>query len=187
MTDADNRGEMQDVRAVEKIPVLSVVIDNKVYGTVRTFEEASKKYSFARDEAQLGSSELPKAKLVDESGKVVAHVSYNGKVWAGETYKSGQEPLYNPFLYEESRPKMTREQMLEKASGILQRQALREELKASKTGAKIKDKSSIPRPFGKKGEAGFIDANLATKPAELAKRYLTTKGDLPKEMFDAVE
>ena len=47
--------------------------------------------------------------------------------------------------------------------------------------------SSIPRPFGKKGEAGFIDAKLATKPAELAKRYLTTKGDLPKEMFDAME
>jgi hypothetical protein len=47
--------------------------------------------------------------------------------------------------------------------------------------------SPIPRPFGKKGEAGFIDAKLATKPAELAKRYLATKGDLPKEMFDAME
>ena len=47
--------------------------------------------------------------------------------------------------------------------------------------------SSIPRPFGKKGEAGFVDAKLATKPAELAKRYLTTKGDLPKQMFDLME
>ena len=48
-------------------------------------------------------------------------------------------------------------------------------------------KSAIPRPFGKKGEAGFVDAKLATKPAELYKTFLTSKGDLPKSLFDIVE
>lgn len=46
---------------------------------------------------------------------------------------------------------------------------------------------TIPRPFGKKGEAGFVGAELATKPAELYKTFLTSRGDLPKSLFDIVE
>lgn len=48
-------------------------------------------------------------------------------------------------------------------------------------------KSSIPRPFGKKGEAGMVASDVVAKPAELYKTFLTSKGDLPKSLFDIVE
>ena len=152
--------ELKDANAIEKIPFLNVVIDNKTYGKVRTFEEASRKYTFAREEAQLKSSELSPAELVDESGKTVAFVSYNGKVWAGDKYKPGQAPLYNPFASGESVPQMTREQMLEKATGILKRKALREEIKASKTSIKLKEKSTIPSQIGGTSEIDVNDERL---------------------------
>jgi hypothetical protein len=276
--------KLKDANAIEKIPFLNVVIDNKTYGKVRTFEEASRKYALAREESQLKSSELPPAELVDESGKTVAFVSYNGKVWAGDKYKPGQTPLYNPFDFGESIPQMTREQMLEKAAGILKRKALREEIKASKTSIKLKEKSTIPSPIngtseidvnderlygegqftytgkssktkgpidiiytedgrllvedgwhriqdakksgkskilanitdengnplikqgnkyvtkeeykkstiprpmrGKAGEAGFIVSDVQEGAAKVAQKWLTTEGNLPKEMFDIME
>jgi len=51
----------------------------------------------------------------------------------------------------------------------------------------IKGGDSIQRPFGRKGESGFIDAGLASKPAEAYKTFLTSTGDLPKSLFDIVE
>jgi len=152
--------ELKDANAIEKIPFLNVVIDNKTYGKVRTFEEASRKYAFAREESQLKSSELPQAELVDESGKTVAFVSYNGKVWAGDKYRPGQTPLYNPFDSGESVPQMTREQMLEKAIGILKRKALREEIKASKTSIKLKEKPTIPSQISGTSEIDVNDERL---------------------------
>jgi len=31
-----------------------------------------------------------------QDGKMIAHVSYNGRVWKGKSWKSGQEPIYEP-------------------------------------------------------------------------------------------
>ena len=47
--------------------------------------------------------------------------------------------------------------------------------------------SSIPRPFGKKGEAGMVTSDVIAKPAEAYKTFLTSTGDLPKSLFDIVE
>jgi hypothetical protein len=45
----------------------------------------------------------------------------------------------------------------------------------------------IPRPFGKKGEAGMVTSDVVAKPAEVYKTFLTSTGDLPKTLFDIVE
>ena len=51
----------------------------------------------------------------------------------------------------------------------------------------IKGGGSIPRPFGKKGEAGMVTSDVIAKPAEAYKTFLTSTGDLPKSLFDIVE
>jgi hypothetical protein len=81
-------------------PNLSVVIGNQVVGQVETFREASIKYSAVRNESGIGSRDLPDAKLVDESGKIVARVAYNGSVFPGDKWFPGIKPLYVPTLDE---------------------------------------------------------------------------------------
>jgi len=52
----------------------------------------------------------------------------------------------------------------------------------------IKGKSTIPRPMrGKAGEAGFIVSDVQEGAAKVAQKWLTTEGNLPKEMFDIME
>jgi hypothetical protein len=49
-------------------------------------------------------------------------------------------------------------------------------------------KSTIPRPMrGKAGEAGFIVSDVQEDAAKVAQKWLTTEGNLPKEMFDIME
>jgi hypothetical protein len=49
-------------------------------------------------------------------------------------------------------------------------------------------KPSIPRPMrGKAGEAGFIVSDVQEGAAKVAQKWLTTEGNLPKEMFDIME
>jgi hypothetical protein len=46
----------------------------------------------------------------------------------------------------------------------------------------------IPRPMGGKGgEAGFIISDPAEKARDIAQRWATSRGDLPKEAFDILE
>jgi hypothetical protein len=47
---------------------------------------------------------------------------------------------------------------------------------------------TIPRPMrGKAGEAGFIVSDVQEGAAKVAQKWLTTEGNLPKEMFDIME
>lgn len=48
---------------------------------VADLAEASKLYGQVRDEADEGASTFPNG-IVKEDGKQVAHISYNGRVWA---------------------------------------------------------------------------------------------------------
>jgi hypothetical protein len=49
-------------------------------------------------------------------------------------------------------------------------------------------KTTIPRPMrGKAGEAGFIVSDVQEGAAKVAQKWLTTEGNLPKEMFDIME
>ena len=48
--------------------------------------------------------------------------------------------------------------------------------------------TTIPRPMrGKAGEAGFIVSDVQEGAAKVAQKWLTTEGNLPKEMFDIME
>ena len=46
----------------------------------------------------LGSSQVPKCLIVDR-GRVLAHVSYNGRVWPGDpqSWTADLRPLYDPL------------------------------------------------------------------------------------------
>jgi hypothetical protein len=47
---------------------------------------------------------------------------------------------------------------------------------------------TIPRPMrGKAGEAGFVVSDVQEGAAKVAQKWLTTEGNLPKEMFDIME
>jgi len=51
-----------------------------------------------------------------------------------------------------------------------------------------KKQQTIPRPMrGKAGEAGFIVSDVQEGAAKVAQKWLTTEGNLPKEMFDIME
>lgn len=62
---------------------------------VASFEEASRMFCAARDKAGEGASRTPSPQIVDERGEVIAHVSYNGRVWAGASYVADAAPLYD--------------------------------------------------------------------------------------------
>jgi hypothetical protein len=62
---------------------------------IATFEEASRMFCAARDEAGEGASRTPTPLIVDERGVVIGHVSYNGRVWAGANYFPDSRPLYD--------------------------------------------------------------------------------------------
>ena len=62
---------------------------------ISSFEEASTKVCIARDASPHGASRFKSPLLVNESGRVVGHISYNGRVWAGlpQDWKAGQCPI----------------------------------------------------------------------------------------------
>lgn len=59
--------------------------DNKEV-TVNSFKEASKVCSKFIEENDLGSGNWAGGQIKDDSGKVIAFVSYNGRVWEGAEY-----------------------------------------------------------------------------------------------------
>ena len=62
---------------------------------IASYEEASRRFCAARDKMGEGASLTPSPKIVDERGEVMAHVSYNGRVWAGAIYVPDAVPLYD--------------------------------------------------------------------------------------------
>lgn len=50
---------------------------------VQSFEQASKMFCAARDKSGLGASGIPFPLIVDQDGKTVGYVAYNGRVFAG--------------------------------------------------------------------------------------------------------
>lgn len=60
---------------------------------VASFEQASRMFCEARDRSGNGASKTPTPLIVDENGAVIAHISYNGRVWAGAEWTAGATPL----------------------------------------------------------------------------------------------
>lgn len=68
-------------------------VGRKLY-QVATFAQASQMFCIARDANGEGASNTPTPLIVDETGSVIGHVSYNGRVWAGPSYVAGSQPLF---------------------------------------------------------------------------------------------
>jgi hypothetical protein len=49
----------------------------------------------SRDASGYGASEMPSVKIVNEKGKKVAEISYNGRVWPKDGYTPAALPLYD--------------------------------------------------------------------------------------------
>lgn len=65
-----------------KVPY-TMAIGKRRYA-VSSLAEASAMFCAARDKAGTGASQTPTPMVFDAAtGKLVAHVSYNGRVWAG--------------------------------------------------------------------------------------------------------
>ncbi len=52
--------------------------------TVRSFKDASYKCSKFIEDNELGGGNWDGGQIFDETGKQIAHVSYNGRVWEGK-------------------------------------------------------------------------------------------------------
>lgn len=57
---------------------------------VETYRDASLTFCVFRDKLGEGASNTPQAYIVDDTG-VIAHVSYNGRVWEGHPTKWNSE------------------------------------------------------------------------------------------------
>ena len=81
----------------ERVQFLTVVVDGRPIGRVRTLQEASQKAEEARELGDATMDDWPTMELVDESGKVIGNVSYNGVVWPGreKDWTPGAVPLYD--------------------------------------------------------------------------------------------
>jgi len=83
----------------------------------------------------------------------------------------------------------------EEAAAVIElEKRMEERIRQSPQGAKglatelEAGKTTIPRPMrGKAGEAGFIVSDVQEGAAKVAQKWLTTEGNLPKEMFDIME
>lgn len=81
--------------------MLTLTIHRRLTQDVVDLAEASSTYGLARDLSGEGASTFPQGVVTDETGMVVAFVSYNAKVWEDDpcrrNWKPGSTPLYNPY------------------------------------------------------------------------------------------
>jgi hypothetical protein len=62
-----------------------------------TLNEASEAYRAFLNENDLGSRDAGRC-IIRQGGKVVAHISYNGKVWPGERWVAESVPIFDPGM-----------------------------------------------------------------------------------------
>lgn len=94
---AQIEGKPKPTQAQAPATTLTARIGSKTV-PVQSLEQVSQAYRKTISAANTGASQTPPLRLYDSAGNVVAHVSYNGKVWSGDvgSWKSGDQPLYEP-------------------------------------------------------------------------------------------
>lgn len=81
---------------------LFVKFDGQTF-PVESLRDASEKWERFRDTVNAGYSEIGNGvPIFDQTGKQVAYVSYNGKVWPGKDYNPNNEALYDPYTQDEA-------------------------------------------------------------------------------------
>jgi hypothetical protein len=81
-------------RADNLIKAMFLHVGGKAY-QVASFAQASQMFCIARDKNGEGASNTPSPLIVDDAGSVIAHVSYNGRVWPGDAWTVDAMPLYD--------------------------------------------------------------------------------------------
>jgi hypothetical protein len=61
-----------------------------------TCEDVSRAYRATIDRLGLGGSKTPPCVILNASGQPTGRVSYNGRVWRGAEWQSGDTPIYDP-------------------------------------------------------------------------------------------
>jgi hypothetical protein len=69
-------------------------VGGKAY-QVASYAQASQMFCIARDKNGEGASNTPSPLIVDDAGSVIAHISYNGRVWLGAAWSVDAVPLYD--------------------------------------------------------------------------------------------
>ena len=62
---------------------------------VATFDQASVMFCAARDKSGYGASRMPQVTIVTETGREIARVSYNGRVWPAGDWTPAAKPIYD--------------------------------------------------------------------------------------------
>lgn len=75
--------------------IVGSVLGNSEFVPMTTLNEASAAYRAFIEAHCLGASEAGEC-LIYHGNKVVAHVSYNGRVWEGEGYNPNAKPIFEP-------------------------------------------------------------------------------------------
>lgn len=58
-----------------------------------SLEACQRAYSIARDLSGLGASRFGTGEVLEESGQVIAHISYNGRLWPPLPWTPDMQPL----------------------------------------------------------------------------------------------
>jgi hypothetical protein len=85
-------GQQLDLSAFQAVRIGSALFP------FTTCEAVSRAYRATIERLGIGGSETPSCLILDHSGKVVGHVSYNGRVWLGDerSWVPGKRPIYAP-------------------------------------------------------------------------------------------
>lgn len=147
------------VEAKEKLTVLS---NGKPIGTVDSFQEASEKWSKARDVTGVGGSESGLIELADNAGKIVGHVAYNGRVFEGPAIYSSKKT--KPRLLYEAQPESPfKVPMVPEAEHVFKgTQAQRPETQIP-AGQKPVEAGTISEKPVKQGEENVLNRNEERK------------------------
>lgn len=88
-----------DLADLNAMPLMAQVGRDCLAGL--TVEEFSADFSAKRDESGLGQREWPNGKIYrmnrDGTRKLVAVISYNGKVWPPVNWTPDLHPIYDPY------------------------------------------------------------------------------------------
>lgn len=74
--------------------MLTLIIPRRPKMTASDFADASAKYSVVRDASGEGGSTFRDG-IIKQDGKIVARISYNGRVWPVGEWSPGMTPLYD--------------------------------------------------------------------------------------------
>jgi hypothetical protein len=82
---------------MQSTPLFAAVRIGRNAYAFTTAAEVSAAYRATIDRLGLGASETPSCDLLDASGNLVGHVSYNGKVWSGDFDAGNAVCVFNPY------------------------------------------------------------------------------------------